>query len=221
MLSFFPSSPLMLSLPSCVFGCVAFVHSHNPHRGQLDPRAVKCVFIGYPSNKKVILCLSSTLGGELSRSRVCHRVITFSYSGCSSSITKPILVLEQVQMSEPNVSIPDNSIKEQVQFILYLNLCIDHLCVQHQSFIVVIDAIKTPTLVQEALKDENWVQKMKEEMKALEKKSTWEIVDRPKDKIVVGCRWIYTMKCKSNGTLERYKARLVVKGYTQTYRIDY
>ncbi|RDX78328.1 Copia protein, partial [Mucuna pruriens] len=62
---------------------------------------------------------------------------------------------------------------------------------------------------------------MKEEMKALEKNSTWEIVDRPKDKRVVGCRWIYTVKCKSDGTLERYKARLVAKGYTQTHGIEY
>ncbi|RDY07904.1 hypothetical protein CR513_07929, partial [Mucuna pruriens] len=51
---------------------------------------------------------------------------------------------------------------------------------------------------------------MKEEMNVLEKNSTWEIVDRPKDK-----------RCKSDGTLERYKARLVVKGYTQTYKIYY
>ncbi|RDY07255.1 hypothetical protein CR513_08658, partial [Mucuna pruriens] len=42
----------MLSLPSCVFGCAAFVHSHNPHCGKLDPRTVKYVLIGYPSNKK-------------------------------------------------------------------------------------------------------------------------------------------------------------------------
>ncbi|RDX82446.1 putative mitochondrial protein, partial [Mucuna pruriens] len=54
------------------------------------------------------------------------------------------------------------------------------------------------------------VQAMKEEMKALEKNSTWEIVDRPKDKSVVGCRWIYTVKCKSDGILKRYKAKLVV-----------
>ncbi|RDY01849.1 hypothetical protein CR513_14778, partial [Mucuna pruriens] len=43
-------------LPSRVFGCVAFVHSHNPHRGKLNPRVVKCVFIGYPSNKKGFKC---------------------------------------------------------------------------------------------------------------------------------------------------------------------
>ncbi|RDX81899.1 hypothetical protein CR513_37377, partial [Mucuna pruriens] len=58
-------------------------------------------------------------------------------------------------------------------------------------------------------------------MEALEKNSTWEIVDRPKDKRVISCRWIYTVKCKSDGTLKRHKARLVAKGYTQTYGIDY
>ncbi|RDX93317.1 hypothetical protein CR513_24442, partial [Mucuna pruriens] len=42
-----------------------------------------------------------------------------------------------------------------------------------------------PTSVQEALKDENWVQAMKEEMKVLEKNLTWEIVDRLNDKRVV------------------------------------
>ncbi|RDX81259.1 hypothetical protein CR513_38082, partial [Mucuna pruriens] len=60
---------------------------------------------------------------------------------------------------------------------------------------------------QEALKDENWVRAMKEETKALEKNSTWEIVDRPKDKGAVSCRWIYTVKCKFDRT--------------QTYGIDY
>ncbi|RDX98200.1 hypothetical protein CR513_18909, partial [Mucuna pruriens] len=169
-------------------------------------------------------------------------------------VMKPTLVLEQVQMSESDVSIPNNSIKEQVQLFesevsihdksiedvtddmpialrkgkrscvkyhISQFMCTNHLSIQHQSFIVVIDAIKTPTLVQEALKDESWVQAMKEEMKALEKNLTWEIVDRPKDKRVVGYRLIYIVKCKSDGALERYKAKLVAKGYTQTYGIDY
>ena len=62
---------------------------------------------------------------------------------------------------------------------------------------------------------------MNEEMSALEKNGTWEIVERLEDKRPVGCRWIYTMKYQSDGTLDRYKARLVAKGYTQTYGIDY
>ncbi|RDX85355.1 hypothetical protein CR513_33471, partial [Mucuna pruriens] len=51
MLSFFPFSPLMLSLPSH-----AFVHSHDPYHRKLDPRAIKCVFIDYPSNEKGFKC---------------------------------------------------------------------------------------------------------------------------------------------------------------------
>ena len=62
---------------------------------------------------------------------------------------------------------------------------------------------------------------MDEEMKALEKNGTWEIVERPGGKKPVGCKWIYTVKHKSDGTIDRYKARLVAKGFTQTYGIDY
>ena len=62
---------------------------------------------------------------------------------------------------------------------------------------------------------------MNEEMGALERNETWEIVERPKDKKTVGCRWIYTVKYQVDGTLDRYKVRLVAKGYTQTYGIDY
>ena len=58
-------------------------------------------------------------------------------------------------------------------------------------------------------------------MKALYKNDMWDIVDLPKGKHLVGCKWVFTIKYKVDGFVERYKARLVSKGYTQTYRIDY
>jgi len=62
---------------------------------------------------------------------------------------------------------------------------------------------------------------MLEEMRALEKNRTWELVDLPQGKQSVGCKWIFTIKHTPEGKVERYKARLVAKGYTQTYGIDY
>lgn len=53
------------------------------------------------------------------------------------------------------------------------------------------------------------------------KNKTWEIVDLPKGKKTVGCRWLFNSKCKADGSVERYKARLVAKGFTQKCGIDY
>jgi hypothetical protein len=62
---------------------------------------------------------------------------------------------------------------------------------------------------------------MKEEMSALQKNKTWELVQLPKGKKTVGCKWVFTVKQTPEGKVERYKARLVAKGYSQTYGIDY
>ena len=62
---------------------------------------------------------------------------------------------------------------------------------------------------------------MLEELKALDENQTWSIVSLPKSQRVVGARWIYKMKFNSDGTIERHKARLVARGFTQTFGVDY
>ncbi|PNX60300.1 hypothetical protein L195_g060117, partial [Trifolium pratense] len=62
---------------------------------------------------------------------------------------------------------------------------------------------------------------MKEEIDALNANNTWYIVDLPKGKVPIGCKWVYRVKYHANGSIERYKARLVAKGYTQLEGVDY
>jgi hypothetical protein len=62
---------------------------------------------------------------------------------------------------------------------------------------------------------------MHEEMEALHKNKTWDLVKLPNGKKVVGCKWVFTIMHKADGSVEPYKARLVAKGFTQTYGIDY
>ena len=78
-----------------------------------------------------------------------------------------------------------------------------------------------PHTYHEASTDHLWQIAMKEEFDALSKNHTWDLVIFPPRKSVVGCKWIYKIKTRSDGSIEHYKTRLVAKGFTQEYGIDY
>ncbi|RVW82116.1 Retrovirus-related Pol polyprotein from transposon RE1 [Vitis vinifera] len=78
-----------------------------------------------------------------------------------------------------------------------------------------------PNTIQEALKISEWKKAVQDEIDALEKNGTWTITDLPVGKRPVGCKWIFTIKYKADGSVERFKARLVARGFTQSYGIDY
>lgn len=56
---------------------------------------------------------------------------------------------------------------------------------------------------------------MKQEYDALIKNNTWELVELPLGKYMIGTMWIYKTKDKDNGSIDRYKAHLIAKGYAQ------
>ena len=56
---------------------------------------------------------------------------------------------------------------------------------------------------------------MDEEIKALASKETWKLVSAPTDAVIVSCRWVFTLKYRLDGSVDRYKTRLVAKGYAQ------
>jgi len=62
---------------------------------------------------------------------------------------------------------------------------------------------------------------MDAEYDALMKNKTWHLVPPQKGRNIIDCKWVYKIKCKQDGSLDRYKARLVAKGFKQRYGIDY
>jgi hypothetical protein len=62
---------------------------------------------------------------------------------------------------------------------------------------------------------------MYEEYDALLNKNTWHLVPSVHGQNMIDCTWVYEVKTKSDGTVDRYKARLVEKGFKQLYGIDY
>ncbi|KAI5348004.1 hypothetical protein L3X38_000891 [Prunus dulcis] len=81
--------------------------------------------------------------------------------------------------------------------------------------------IVEPDSFEEADLDESWRHAMKAELEMIEKNNTWELVDRPFDKPVIGVKWVYKVKLNLDGTVQKNKARLVAKGYSQKPGIDY
>lgn len=319
---FFPEARLFSDLPVKVFGCTVYLHIPSKFRTKLDPRAIKCVFLGYSSNKKGYKCFDpftkkihvsmdvsflettphftkKSLQGEISEveenfwdTSVPLPNVIFPTQEPNPSISDYDRLGEQgslmpskensltggevLQNSElqvytrkrfhprnkdmkvnpvqvqsenpssgtsgnPTPTLSPSNISNDAPIISDLDVpiavrkgvrnCTKHpisnylsyhkLSKGHKAFTSRISHLFVPRNIQEALDDPNWKLAVMEEINALRRSGTWEIVDLPKNKKVVGCKWVFTIKCKADGSIERYKARLVAKGFTQTYGIDY
>ena len=62
---------------------------------------------------------------------------------------------------------------------------------------------------------------MNEEYKSMQDNKVWELISLPSGAKPIGCKWIFKTKKDSNGNVERYKARLVAKCFTENEGIDY
>jgi hypothetical protein len=83
---------------------------------------------------------------------------------------------------------------------------------------------KTPTTIEEAFSSpdaDSWKEAVRSEMESIMSNSTWEVVDHPYGCKPIGCKWVYKKNLMPDGTIERYKERLVAKGYTQKEGEDF
>lgn len=81
--------------------------------------------------------------------------------------------------------------------------------------------ILEPQTFEEAVGNPEWVKAMAEEIEALERNQTWDLVPKPLNTKPISCKWVYKLKQRTDGTVERFKARLVARGFSQQYGLDY
>ena len=91
----------------------------------------------------------------------------------------------------------------------------------HCSFIAQISQVTEPRNYSEAVVYLEWQEAMWSKLQALQANGTWTLTSLPAGKTSIGCRWVYKIKHCSDGSIERYKTRLVAKGFTQLEGVDY
>uniref|UniRef100_A0A2N9IBP6 Reverse transcriptase Ty1/copia-type domain-containing protein n=1 Tax=Fagus sylvatica TaxID=28930 RepID=A0A2N9IBP6_FAGSY len=188
-----------------VFGCACFVLLQPHEHSKLEPRSRLCCFLGYGIEHKapplaVDPVLDQTPDLPLAAPPADSPASPQESAPPVDPVTDqpPLLPLRR----SDRVRAPPAHLRDYSCFSAVLSL--------HE-----------PHTYREACTNPLWQQAMTEELQALEKTHTWDLVDLPHGKSAIGCKWVYKIKTKSDGSIERYKARLVAKGYAQEYGIDY
>jgi hypothetical protein len=82
----------------------------------------------------------------------------------------------------------------------------------------------TPTTIKQAYSSPDadlWKKAVQSEMDSIMSNGTWEVVDPPYGCKPIGCKWVFKKMLRPDGTIERYKTKLVAKGYTQKEGEDF
>ena len=97
----------------------------------------------------------------------------------------------------------------------------DHFSLAHRAFLAFISQENEHVTYTDAVKDSRWRDALKSEMHAFETNGTWTSTQLPPRKKALGCKWVYKIKHKAYGSVERFKAQLVILGNHQKERIHY
>ena len=138
-----------------------------------------------------------------------------------SSSNVPALVLSSATgslASDPAPSAPSGS-PIDIRCSTQIRAPPSHLTDYHCYF--AFATFHEPHTYREASTNPLWQQAMADELDALHKTHTWDMTTLPPSKSAIGCKWVYKIKTRVDGSVEHYKARLVARGLTQEYGIDY
>ena len=222
-----------------IFGSKAYVKTPNSFVDKLDPRCKQGVLVGYtsmskyrvfiPAENKVVITTdliidenhitykenSTTLDDKMENDS--ENIIIQSYYNEKSDTTPIPESNNSSDTSEATLDAPPPS-NPQPQERRYPERTRRPPSNWYSSTSLSSIEIQTPETVKEALSSpcsQQWLEAMQEEITSLEANETWRLVPHPKDAKVLSCRWIFRVKLTNEGSINRFKARLVPKGFKQ------
>ena len=129
---------------------------------------------------------------------------------------------EPLQRSERTVQRPDYYGHSESADTTTTEFADTAIVPEHRACIM--QEIPEPVSFDEALKSphaKDWKLATDAEYQSLVDNDTWDLVEPPEGRAVVGCKWVFKVKYDGEGKVERFKSRLVAKGYSQRYEIDF
>jgi hypothetical protein len=214
-----------------VFGFDAYVHVPKENRSNLDNKDEKCIFIGYKYGVKGYnLWNPETKNIVYSRDVVFREVKDVSKQEFLPRQEEPEKIEIELDDAKSESSEEDVELEEEPHTLVLMRLVRERRKLERYSppnFYSKLSLSITdddPRTVREEVNSRDsklWKKAMVEEMDALDKNEAWDIVVFPARRKYVGREWLFKKNFNAKGKVEKYKARLVEKGYSQVEGIGF
>ncbi|GJS73036.1 retrotransposon protein, putative, ty1-copia subclass [Tanacetum coccineum] len=218
-----------------VWGCEALVkHDTLTKPDKLEPRSIKCIFVGYPkemighsfyypSENKVLVAWNT----EFFKNSLINQKASGSLEDLEIIQDEDINAYENTSLHHDE---DDQEIDEPQSDIIPVRRSIrtrhapDRMCLYINVEEHELGDLNEPANCKDAIlypESDKLLAAMNAEMQSMKDNQDWDLVDIPPNGKTVGSKWLFKKKTVMDGKVHTYKACLVAKGFTQTYGVDY
>ena len=206
-----------------IFRTDCYIHTPKQKRQKFDPKAQKGFLVGYCGDKYGYRIYIAERGTVITSCDVIFRKETTNprETGGVSDLNEFVEPVDEAMM--PNESfneevVPNTSARGPVLH--------DRAQVKPPSRYTDFAMLtyNEPNTFSNAVHCDNaneWINAMDRDMQSLKENDTWELVNKPDDRNSVSCKWVYRIKTHAAGEIDKFKARLAAKGYSEEEGIDY
>ncbi|KAH9689319.1 hypothetical protein KPL70_015447 [Citrus sinensis] len=222
------------------FGCPVYVMYNAQERPKKDAKSRRCIFLGYADGIKGY-CLWDSTAHKIVISRDVIFIEDQLQRGDEddSSVKEKletilVYVENNPEDSDSSEAAPEHEEQEPIESEapeVHRLTRERRPPTWHSKYVTKINVTycfltqdEEPSTFYEALNSSDvalWMTTMHEEIEALHKNKTWELIPLPHGRKAIGNKWVYKIKRDGNDQVERYRARFMVKGYAQKESIDF